>query len=307
MKDETGIRKINLKDTLHVLELRTNLLSVSKITDNGFIIFSDRNKTVVRDKQGNEHLICRKQEGLYYVSENEEAAGSANETRQNSKLEIWHKRLEHLNEKSIKKIVSDEIINVQGITNKILGQCEICAKGKLTRKPFPNTSKRSSKMLEIIHTDLCGPMKTHSLGGARYFIVFIDDYSRWCEIRFLKSKNDVLDVFKAYKNLVENQTGCKIRALQSDNGTEFCNKEFQNFLDEHGIKRRLTTPYTPQQNGTAERKNRTLVETARCLLMDSNLPPSFWVEATATANHIRNRCISTSLEGKTPYELWNGR
>lgn len=113
--------------------------------------------------------------------------------------------------------------------------------------------------------------------------------------------------FKSFKSFVENQTGRKIKCLQSDNGKEYINREFDDFLKKSGIGRRLTVMHTPEQNGVAERKNRTLVEMARCLLIQSNLPPSFWGEAVNAANYIRNRCPTSSLGSKTPYEKWTGK
>lgn len=123
----------------------------------------------------------------------------------------------------------------------------------------------------------------------------------------MRKKSDVLQFFKEFKALVEKQTGRTIKCLQSDNGREFCNEEFDRFLKEEGIARKLTTPYTPQLNGVAERKNRTLMEMARCMLTQSKLPISFWAEAVATANFVRNRCITKTLDDKTPYELWHGK
>lgn len=149
-------------------------------------------------------------------------------------------------------------------------------------------------------------MRTESCGKAKYFITFIDDHSRWCEVRFLKAKSDAFVEFKKVKALLENQSGKKIKFLQSDNGTEYLNKPFNEFLDKHGIRRRLTIARNPEQNGIAERKNRSLVETGRCLLIQAGLADSFWAEAISAATYIRNRCPSKSLGGKTPYEVLHG-
>lgn len=152
--------------------------------------------------------------------------------------------------------------------------CEICIKSKQTKLPFQETHNRVKEILEIVHTDLCGPMRSTSIGGAKYFLTFINDYSRWTEIYFLRQKSDVLNSFKEYKSRVERFINKKIKYLQSDNGREFCNQEFDSFLKTHGIQRRLTAPYKPEQNGVAERMNRTLVEmlhfisgkTRKCIL-----------------------------------------
>ena len=146
----------------------------------------------------------------------------------------------------------------------------------MTRTPFPERSERKSEILDIIHSDLCGSMRIESAGKAKYFITFIDDKSRWCEIRFLKNKSDASNAFKEFKAMVENQKERKIKCLQSDNGREYLNKESEEFLKRNGILRRLTIAHNHEQNGIAERKNRTLLDMARCLLIQSNLPSSFW-------------------------------
>lgn len=129
----------------------------------------------------------------------------------------------------------------------------------------------------------------------------------WCEIFFVKNKSDVLGAFKKYKAAAETLTDRKIKALQSDNGKEYCNKEFDQFLEQNGIARRLTAPHTPQQNGLAERKNRTLVEMARCMMRQANVPSTFWAEAVNTACYVRNRCVTKSLNGEIPYKFWKGK
>lgn len=111
-------------------------------------------------------------------------------------------------------------------------------------------------MLELVHSDVCDPMRTKSIGGAAYFATFIDDTSRWVDVYFLKSKSDVKEAFLKYKALIENQTECRIKALRTDNGFEYCGPEFTK-EEEAGIRRERTIAHTPQQNGTAERMNRT--------------------------------------------------
>jgi len=118
-------------------------------------------------------------------------------------------------------------------------------------------------------------MRTLSNGEAKYFVTFIDDCTRWCEVRFMKSKNEVLKKFRSYKARMENEHRTKIKSIQSDNGREYVNLEFEEFLKTNGIEHRTSAPYTPQQNRVAERFNRTLIEWARCSLLQSNLPPFF--------------------------------
>ena len=117
----------------------------------------------------------------------------------------------------------------------------------------------------------------------------------------------MLEAFKKYKNEVETQSGCCIKYLQSDNGREFCNHKFDDFLVSQGIQRRLTVPYTPEQNGIAKRRNRTLVQIPRCILIESGLSESFWAEAVGTANYIRNRCPTRALSIEISLEKCTNR
>jgi transposase InsO family protein len=150
--------------------------------------------------------------------------------------------------------------------------CEGCVKGKHQRTSFPKDgATRASQLLEIVHTDVCGPMKTTLHGGARYFLTFIDDFSRKTHVYLLKAKGEAFEKFKQYKALAENEIGHKIKVLRSDNGGEFVSKKFDAFLAECGIQRQTSAPYSPQQNGVAERANRTIMECARSMILAQGL------------------------------------
>eukprot|EP00253_Pinus_taeda_P006863 PITA_06863 len=157
---------------------------------------------------------------------------------------------------------------VEGMSNSSLdfGIYENCVYGKQNRVSFPSGSKRAKKILELVHSDVFGPVKVPSLGKSVYYVSFIDEFSRNTWICFLKKKSKVFDRFKEFKALVENQTEKKIKVLITDNGGEFCNKEFEEFCKKCGIARQRTTPYRPQQNGVAERMNKTLMERERRML-----------------------------------------
>lgn len=309
-------KNLFLNNTLHVPDLRAKLASVAKITDHGFKVIFSKNNAEVVDDHGNVKTIADRVGNLYFIHENDEhvqnVENSSNalqsEQPRKSLAETWHRRLGHLNYKDMYAALKED--RIRGIkipeSNDNI-QCEICLKGKMTATPIPKKSVRKSDLLEIIHTDVCGPMRCQSLGKAKYFATFIDDASRWCEVRFLRTKNEVFEAFKEIKAMFENQKGRKIKFLQSDNGTEYINGKFDSYLKNAGITRRLTVPHHPQQNGVSERKNRTLMSTARCLLIQAGLPDYMWAEAVNTANYLRNRCPTSSLDGKTPYEAWHNR
>ncbi|MCO5588812.1 hypothetical protein L7F22_042772 [Adiantum nelumboides] len=150
-------------------------------------------------------------------------------------------------------------------------------------------------------------MRTPSVGNSLYFVTFIDDFSRFCWVYPLKAKSDVFAIFQHYVSMVENETGCKVQTLRTDRRGEYMSGAFKDFLGKKGIKHQCTMPYTPQQNGVAERKNRSLMEMARCMLKAKSLLHKLWMEAVACAAHVLNKCPTRALKTITPYESWYDR
>ena len=187
-----------------------------------------------------------------------------------------------------------------------VSSCSACQYGKQFRPPFPQSNWRASQKLQLIHTDLGGPQPELSLKGSRYYIAFIDDFTRMCWIYFLRFKSEVAGVFWRFKTWIENQCDFKIQVIRSDNGKEYVSDQFNSFCEEAGIEHHLTTPYTPQQNGVVERKNRTIMEMARCMMHEKGLPKKFWAEAANTAVFLLNRLPTKAVQGKTPFEVWYG-
>lgn len=157
---------------------------------------------------------------------------------------------------------------------------------KYAKAAFPKSDNRANGVLGLIHLDICGPISTRALSGAKYFITFIDDCSRKTWIYFLKTKDEVFDRFKEFNALVENATGKKMKVLCSDDGGEYKDKDFTDFYAKEGIKREWTTPYNPQQNGEAKRKNGSLVGVAKAMFYDHDLPRFLWEKACNTVMYI---------------------
>ena len=149
--------------------------------------------------------------------------------------------------------------------------------------------------------------KAASIGGCHYFVTFIDDYSRKIWVYFMKKKSEVFGHFKAFKAMVEKETGLQIKCLRSDGGGEYLSNEFARFLQEHGIKQQYSCIHTPQQNGLAERKNRHIGEVSRAMLNEKDLPDFYWAEAVATTVYIMNRTPTVAIHGMTPEERYTGR
>lgn len=313
VRGKSKIQEVILKNTLYVPTLSSNLLSISKATESGWtVLFTDKKATITHPEEGIILDAPKGKDGLYYLNpasckyNNKDKCNLAEDT----KIHKWHKCLGHMNEADMKLALKNEtLIGLDFKSDEKLGDCEICIQAKIKRLPSkPNDTPRTTKRLEIVHSDVCGPM-TQTLGGEKYFITFIDDYTRYSRVYCIKQKSDVLDKFKLYKAEMENFTGDKIISLQSDNGLEYCNQNFDNFLKEHGITKRLTAPYTPHQNGVAERKNRTLLEKARSMMIESKAPQSLWGEAIQTANYLSNRSVNKTISAHfgtvtTPYEKW---
>lgn len=154
--------------------------------------------------------------------------------------------------------------------------------------------------------DVCGPLPVQSLGGSRYFATFLDDYSRFSVVIPVSSKADVPTVVKRTIRQLETQCGQQLQAVRTDRGSEYLNRELTAYFDSRGVQHQTAIPYTPEQNGAAERLNRTLMERVRALLLGSGLCQELWAEAVVTANYIRNRS-PTSKGTRTPWEQFTGK
>lgn len=187
--------------------------------------------------------------------------------------------------------------------------CESCVLGKQTRLPFPPKSEpRSNRILQLIHSDVCGPISPPAHDGSKYFVTFTDNFSRASTVFCIERKSDVFGKFKEHVAASESLHGCAIAKLRSDNGGEYISDEMKRFCAEKEIQLEYTVPYNPEMNSIAERLNRTLVEKARSMLHASGLDKKFWAEAIYTANYIKNRsptsAIGDQFVDKTPAEIW---
>lgn len=241
-------RAVNLDTVYYVPDLRSNLFSVSKITDKGYEVCLNRDEAVVMNKKSQIVLRAERKGNLYFVKDGETGykADVTHEGKPSDKLRTWHEIMGHVNVSTLTQIQRRGVVKEMKFEESAnLPGCEVCAKEKISRLPFKSTGgERTKDILEIIHTDICGPLKIPSVSGAKYIMVLIDDKSRWRTVDFLKTKDECLKSFKAFKSRVENETGKRIKYLQSDNGREFCNSNFDSFLRDNGIQRRLTAPYT---------------------------------------------------------------
>ncbi|GJW02963.1 putative ribonuclease H-like domain-containing protein [Tanacetum coccineum] len=200
---------------------------------------------------------------------------------------------------------------VRGLPSKIFENdhtCVACQKGKQHKASCKTKTVSSiSQPLQMLHMDLFGPTFVKSIMKKMYCLVVTDDFSRFSWVFFLATKDETSGILKAFITGIENQINHRVKIIRCDNGTEFKNKEMNQFCEMKGIKREFSVARTPQQNRVAERKNRTLIEAARTMLADSKLPTTFWAEAVNTACYVQNRVLVIKPHNKTPYELFLGR
>lgn len=314
IKLQGSTEPIEVHDVLYVPDLTVNLLSVSRLISKGLsVLFDDEGGTII-NSDGDIIATASLFHGVYKLDvqsnefpqqQTEVSFTSANLALQYNQT-LWHRRLGHLNMRSmnlLKNSLADGITYQNSRVNKPCAQCVL---GKQTSLPFGKSSSRAKAKLEIIHTDLCGPMPVPSHNGAKYILTFTDDFTRKTWVYFLKAKSEVFNKFRIFQNLVEKQSDRSIKCLRSDNGKEYDNSKFHNFFDDIGVRHLTTVDYTPQQNGVAERVNRTLLEKARCMLFDANLPKSYWAEAVNHAAFLKNRSPSRAIPDHTPEEMWSG-
>ena len=176
---------------------------------------------------------------LYYLkceSVTQESITIATGSKVENKVDLWYQRLGHLNEVQLKEMVSQDLVKGVNIPKSTrISFCEKCVEGKMSKKPFKSVGEiRSVRKLQCVHSDVCGPMPTHSIGGNRYFVTFIDDYSRCCKVYFMKNKSEVFNKFKEFELITTNECDCSIGTLQTDNGGEYFSKEFDSYLHSKG-------------------------------------------------------------------------
>jgi len=294
-----------INDVSYVPCLEKNLFSAGACTSKGFSIalHNDRAEIFSRDGQIVAHGIKQKN-NLTFLLIKPRIETTVNYAS-SAPLKIWHERLGHVNCSSLTKMISNNSVTGINLSNKKSFFCEDCPLGKHARLPFvSNTTKSDIVPGEIVHADLCGPMQTPSIGGAKFFLLFKDECSGYKTVFFLRHKSDVFDHLKDFLNLVNNQFGRNIKILRADNGTEFTNSNIRNLLKERGIKLLTSAPFTPEQNGRIEREMRTIVESARSMLSARKLPKNLWGEAVNTAVYVLNRTVPTYLNKKTPIEVY---
>lgn len=292
-------KSLILYNVLCVPSFELNLISVAKLnqTSSCHATFTN-NLCFVQDQHSGKTIGTGIEEaGLYYLDTSKFAGCSSFAAMVTStNPHLWHQRLGHPSNKSMHAIsLCSELVKFRSISD-----CSICPLAKQTRKPFSTSSINTKSCFELIHVDIWGGYHVSTLQGAKYFLTIVDDFSRCTWVYLLHTKSEARKYLLTFINLVETQFESHIKIIRSDNGLEF---SIPNTYHDKGIIHQTSCVSTPQQNGVVERKHRHLLNVARALLFQANLPKTFWGDAILTATYLINRTATVILQGKTPFEV----
>ncbi|KAJ9560132.1 hypothetical protein OSB04_005292 [Centaurea solstitialis] len=297
-----------IQDVYFIPALHSNILSLGQMTEDGYkiemlheylYVHDDNRRLVMKVKRSRNRLY----KIVLHVTQPVCLATSVDD-----KAWLWHARLGHINFRVIESMVQKGLVQGVPCIKHPAQVCEGCLVAKQTRKPIPKEAQwRASRPLELVHADICGPISPQTIGGNRYFLLIVDDYCRYMWVYPIKTKDEAFPMFKRFKAKVEKEGLYKVKTLRTDRGGEFTSQKFSDFCNDEGIHRQLTAPYTPQQNGVVERRNRTILEVTRSLLKAMNVPDILWGEAVRHAVYLLNRVPTKGVINMTPYEGWKGR
>jgi transposase InsO family protein len=304
------ISDVILNDVLHIPSLGANLVSLGTLHRDGASFISSEDSLTVF--VNGDPLIRAELIGstgtLYEIQDPNKTKPTAFITSANT-MRLWHRRMGHFSPSSIRYMDSKNM--VKGLKISKPGEydrlCAGCAHGKSHRLPLPNASTSQYSKMELLVMDLTGPLPVPTWDGKLYALVIVDAKCRYPVGRLLKNKDEVGAMVRDVVSMLERQSGLKAKRFRSDNGTEFVNSVMNEFCQRNGIIHETTVPYTPEQNGIAERAIAVLFEMIRSMLHTTNLDLRYWGEAFMYAVHIRSLMLTSSLKEKVPYEAWTGR
>ena len=305
---------LTLSDVVVCNELAANFVSMSKLAKKGFR--SEFDDAGVKIYKGNILVLdgCLVNTDLYELNLIDEEHDDDDECELTKclnnvvqkrtvqdKVFDWHVKLNHLSLEYMKKI--QHKLDIE-IPNNLRIECLVCTKAKMKRLPFNQKHQITDEKLKVIHTDLSGIIRINNREGYKYFLLFQDEATRMLFVYFLRSKTEVCEKFKEFKQMVELQTGKRIKYLMSDNGTEYQNQYFEELQLESGLTQQFSAARCPSSNGTSERSIQSTEVGARCMLLQSNLKDEFWVYAVRHSVYIKNRTPHSAIGFKIPYELF---
>jgi hypothetical protein len=302
---------LSIDDTYLVPNLSLNLLSVGQLCELGLELKFSNKGVDVQDPQtgqliGTGRKIGRLFEIVFLQTPSHlspSVTASASVAAFTASSNLWHSRLGHASLPRVQLLASQGHL---GSVNLQSFDCVSCHLGKQTHLSFNKSDSFSSAPFDLVHSDIWGPAPISTEGGSRYFVIFIDDYSRYTWLYLLQHRSELTHVYQNFHQMVQTQFSRTIKVFRSDNAMEYNEKSFLAFLNQHGTILHRSCPYTSQQNGRAERKHRHILDTVRALLISASLPERFWGEAALTAVYTINRVPSPTIHNQTPFERLYG-
>jgi transposase InsO family protein len=296
-------RTFHLNDTLCVPNIQKNLISAHQFTrQNHVFIELHPSFFLVKDQITGAVLFrgaC--DNGVYTLPKSMVQSSPTIVANVHERISIdgWHKRLGHPSPKLVTHLINS--FSLPTINKKNISLCSSCSINKAHRQPFRQNSLLSHAPLDLLYIDVWGPSSTIGITGARYYLIFVDHFTKYIWFYPMETKSSVRIIFPQFKNLVENRFQLKIKSVYSDNGGEFV--ALKHYFTTNGISHYTTAPHTPQQNGVSERHHRHLVETGLTLLHDASLPLQYWPYAFSTAAYLINHQPTPLLQHKSPFEI----
>jgi len=290
---------ILLKNILFIPEFRLNLISISSLTDDiGSRVIFDKTSCEIQDPIKARMLGQGRRIANLYVLDIEDPIVSVNAVVD---ISMWHRRLGHASLQRL-DVISDSLGTTKP-KNKGSDYCHVCHLAKQRKLPFPSQNKVCNEIFDLLHIDIWGPFSVETVDGYKYFLTIVDDHSRATWIYLLRNKSEVLTVFPAFIEQVENQYKVRVKAVRSDNAPEL---KFTSLYQQKGIVSFHSCPETPEQNLVVERKHQHILNVSRALMFQSQVPLSLWGDCVLTAVFLINRTPSQLLSNKTPYEILTG-
>ncbi|GJS10704.1 retrovirus-related pol polyprotein from transposon TNT 1-94 [Tanacetum coccineum] len=302
------IGNVTISRVYYIEGLGHNLFSVGQFCDSNLEVAFRQHTCFIRNLEGVDLLTGSRGDNLYTLSLGNMMASSPIcllSKASKTKPWLWHRRLSHLNFGAINHLARHGL--VRGLPKLKFEKdhlCSACALGKSSKKPHkPKSEDTNQEKLYLLHMDLCGPMRVASVNGKKYILVIVDDYSRFTWVKCLRSKDEAPALIINFLKMIQVRLKETVRRIRTDNGTEFVNQTLREYYEKVGISHETSVARSPQQNGVVERRNRTLIEAARTMLIYAKAPLFLWAEAVATACYTQNRSMIRRRHGKTPYEL----
>ncbi|GJV31510.1 retrovirus-related pol polyprotein from transposon TNT 1-94 [Tanacetum coccineum] len=306
------IENFTISRVYYVEGLGHNLFSVGQFCDSNLEVAFHKHTCCVRNLEGVDLLTGSRGTNLYTLSIGDMMKSSPIcllSKASKTKSWLWHRRLSHLNFGTINQLAKQGL--VRGLPKLKFEKdhlCSACSLGKNKKQSHkPKSEDTNQEKLYLLHMDLCGPIRVESINGKKYILVIVDDYSRFTWVKFLRSKDEAPEFIIKFLKMIQVCLNASVMNIRTDNGTEFVNQTLRSYYEDVGISHETSVARTPQQDGVVERRNQTLVEATRTMLIYAKAPLFPWEEAVATACYTQNRSFIRLRHKKTPYELLDDR